>query len=86
MTEPSHQGSELETITGDISSDGLSQLLAHKKEGPVKATANEPSSRRGYWDIMSIFRSANKDTTNQSNVTSLGGTSNTPAGRIGSHA
>ncbi|KAL2050957.1 hypothetical protein ABVK25_008856 [Lepraria finkii] len=66
LTEHSHQGSKLETITGDITSDGLSQLPAHKKEGPVEATASEQSSRQGYWDIMSIFRSTNKDTTNQS--------------------
>lgn len=69
MTEPSEQENELEIIPGGTITGELSHLPAHDSEGSVEATvttATKPSSRRGYWDMMSLFRSTNKDSTSQS--------------------
>ncbi len=69
MTEPSQQENELEIGPGGAITAESSHLAAHNREGSVEATeitATEPSSRRGYWDMMSLFRSTKKDSTSQS--------------------
>ena len=69
MTEPSQEENQLENIPpGNIASEFF-PLSAHNREGSVEATettATKPSSRRGYWDLMSLFRSTNRDSTGQS--------------------
>ena len=57
MTEPSQQERRLENPP------------VHKKPGSIEATAataTESSSRRGYWDLMSVFRTTRKDSASQS--------------------
>lgn len=57
VTEPSQQEKRLKTPP------------VHKKtvslEG-TEATATESSSRRGYWDLMSVFRTTKKDSASRS--------------------
>ena len=69
MTEPSQQENQLENVADGIITGEFSDLPAHNGEGSVEATettATKPSSRRGYWDVMSLFRSTNKDSTSRS--------------------
>ena len=69
MTEPSQEENQLEDIPGAVIAGELPHLPAHNREGMVEATdttVTKPSSRRGYWDMMSLFRSTNKDSASQS--------------------
>lgn len=69
MTESSQEENQLENPPGSIIASESSQLPAHDREELVEATetaATKPSSRHGYWDMMSLFRSTNKDSTSQS--------------------
>ena len=66
MGEISNQESEPETTSGDLTSVMTSQHPLHKKQGPVQATVSESASRGGYWDVLSIFRSTNQNSTQRS--------------------
>ena len=69
MTESSQEDNQLENILGGMTAGEFSHLPAHDREGLVEATeptAAKPSSRRGYWDMMTLFRSTNRDSTIQS--------------------
>ena len=69
MTEPSQEENQLENIPANIIAGESSHRPGHSREHLVEATettATKPSSRRGYWDMMSLFHSTNKDSTSQS--------------------
>lgn len=66
MADHPRQEGVLETTPEDLRYDGLSPVPAHKIEQSEEATASKPPSRRGYWDIMSIFRSTNNGSTTRS--------------------
>ncbi len=48
--------------------DGPSPIPTRKTKQSKEATASKPTSRRGYWEMMSIFRSTNKGSTTRSNT------------------
>ena len=69
MTDPSQEESQLENIPGGITTAEFSHHPVRDREGFVEATETttiKPFSRRGYWDMMSLFRSTNKDSPSQS--------------------
>lgn len=69
MTELSQEENQLENIPRSVIAGEFSRLPALNTESFAEATettATESSSRRGYWDMMSVFRSTNMDSTSQS--------------------
>lgn len=69
MTEPARQENELDNVPVGSMTGGLSHLSVHNGGVSVEtseATATKSYSRRGYWDMMSLFHTTNKDSTSQS--------------------
>ena len=62
-SQSSPQGAKLDTESKITSLHGPSQYIARNTEGEKRLGKQPGSARKGYWDVLSIFRSGNRSTT-----------------------